>query len=111
MLMEIANICNERPVGLSKPREDGSYSILTPNHLLLGRSINVLPDDAELSEDLPMPSTYWLVIFVTTSLSQKWMRELAPHLILRQKWHQKSRNLCVGDLVMICEPLKIKAKY
>ena len=111
VLMEIANICNERPVGLSKPREDGSYSVLTPNHLLLGRSINVLPDDAELSEDLPMPSRYRLVNFVTTSFWQKWMREVAPRLILRQKWHQKSRNLCAGDLVMICEPSKIKAKY
>ena len=35
MLMEIANICNERPLGLSKPRDDGSYTLLTPNHLLM----------------------------------------------------------------------------
>ena len=34
VLMEIANICNERPLGLSKPRDDGSYTLLTPNHLL-----------------------------------------------------------------------------
>ena len=37
VLMEIANICNERPIGLSKPREDGPYSFITPNHLLMGR--------------------------------------------------------------------------
>ena len=111
ILQEIANICNERPVGLSKPRADGSYTVLTPNHLLLGRSSNVLPDDAKLAEDLPMPSRYRLINFVTTSFWQKWTREVAPRLIIRQKWHQKSRNLCVGDLVMICEPSQIKAKY
>lgn len=54
ILMEVANICNERPIGLSKPREDGTYSIISPNQLLLGRSTNVLPDDTELIEDLPM---------------------------------------------------------
>ena len=32
-------------------------------------------------------------------------------MVLRQKWHQASRNVCVGDLVLICEPTKIKAKY
>ena len=36
---------------------------------------------------------------------------VAPRLVLRQKWHQKSRNVCVCDLVMICEPSQIKAKY
>ena len=35
---------------------DSSYTVLTQNHLLLGRSGNVLPDDAELAEDLPGPS-------------------------------------------------------
>ena len=48
ILMEVSNICNERPIGLSKPREDGTYTVLTPNHLLLGRSSNVLPDDSGL---------------------------------------------------------------
>ncbi len=35
ILMEVANICNKRPIGLSKPREDGTYSIISPNQLLL----------------------------------------------------------------------------
>ena len=30
-LSEVANICNERPLGLNlKPREDGSYMLITP---------------------------------------------------------------------------------
>ena len=48
IFMEAANICNERPLGLSKPRADGTYDVLTPNNLLLGRSVNILPDDTEL---------------------------------------------------------------
>ena len=111
VLMETTNICNERPIGLSKPRSDGTYNVLTPNHLLLGRSSNVLPDDVELSDDLPGPSRYRLISNITTTFWQKWASEAAPRLVLRQKWHQKCRNLRVGDLVLICEPSKIKAKY
>ena len=111
IFMEISNICNERPIGLSKPRADGTYTVLTPNHLLLGRSSNILPDDAELSEDLHYTSRYRLVNHVTQIFWKKWCSEVAPRLVFRQKWHEKSRNLRVDDVVMICESSRLKAKY
>ena len=92
-LMEIANICNERPIGLSKPRADGSYTVITPNQLLLGRSSNILPDDADLCSDLPVAARYRLINHVTTVFWQKWCSEVAPRSIFRQKWHVKTRNL------------------
>ena len=111
VLKECANICNERPIGMSKPREDGSYHLITPNQLLLGRSLNLLPDDADLAEQLPMKSRYRMVQHVTTSFWQRWANEVTPGLVHRQKWHRKGRNLQVNDVVMICEPTKVKAKY
>ena len=36
---------------------------------------------------------------------------MTPGLIVRQKWHETSRNLRVGDLVMLCEASPLKAKY
>ena len=109
--MEIANICNERPIGLSKSREDGAYSFITPNNLLMGRSSNVLPDDTELADTLPVTKRYRLVQHVTKIFWNQWSKEVSPRLLVRQKWHTKSRNLKVGDLVMVCEPTKVKAKY
>ena len=111
VLMECANICNERPIGVAKPREDGSYALITPNQLLLGRSSNILPDDAQLAEVLPMTSRYRMVQHVTTGFWNKWANVVTPGLVHRQKWHEKGRNLQVRDVVLICEPTKIKAKY
>lgn len=111
ILMEIANICNERPIGLSKPREDGSYVLITPNQLLMGRSNSILPDDSNLVSELPVTSRYRLVHHVTTSFWKMWCSHVSPGLVVRQKWHTKSRNLQIGDLVMICEDSKVKAKY
>ena len=111
ILKEISNNCNERPIGLSKPRADGSYVTITPNQLLLGRSNAILPDDAQLASDMPVTHRYRLVNHVTTAFWKSWCSHVSPGLIVHQKWHTKSRNLCIGDLVMICEDSKIKAKY
>ena len=110
-LFGIADICNERPLGLSKPHDDGSYTIITPNQLLLGRSVNASPDDALLTDALPVKARYRLVRHVTEMFWCQWSSHVSPALIVRQKWHQKSRNLRVGDLVMICEDSKLKSKY
>ena len=31
---EVGDICNDRPISVGKPQEDGTYMVLTPNHLL-----------------------------------------------------------------------------
>ena len=36
---------------------------------------------------------------------------MSPALVVRQKWHQVSRNVRIGDVVLICESSPIKAKY
>ena len=111
ILFEVANICNERPLGLSKPREDGTYNIITPNQLLLGRSHNILPDDTGVADSLPVQARYRLVHHVTNVFWNKWSKEVSPNLVVRQKWHTKDRNLQIGDVVMICESSKVKAMY
>ena len=113
ILFDIANICNERPLGLSKPRDDGSCELITPNQLLLGRSHNVVPDPEVVAEiaQLPSKSRYRMVHHVTRVFWEQWSKQVSPGLIVRQKWHSKERNTCVGDLVMICESSKIKSKY
>ena len=58
-----------------------------------------------------MTSRYRLISHVTRDFWQRWSAEASPSLIVRQKWHRKSRNLCVGDVVMIAEPTKMKARY
>ena len=52
-----------------------------------------------------------MIQHVSKAYWDKWSKMVTPGLVHRQKWHQKGRNLKVDDLVMICEPTKIKAKY
>ena len=110
-LMEIADLCNERPLGGVLPREDGTFEVVTPNQLLLGRSGNAVPDDSTVLGNLPMTARYRAVSHVSTSFWHRWCTFVGPSLVTQQKWHQKSRNIVVGDLVMIADSNKIKNKY
>ena len=111
VFFEIGNICNERPIGSAAPRDDGSYALITPNQLLLGRSVNILPDDTRMAEELPMSARYRIVHHVTTQFWKRWSVEVSPSLVVRQKWHVKTRNVSVGDIVMVCDKGALKAKY
>jgi hypothetical protein len=110
-MFETANICNERPISLSAPRDDGTYVLITPNQLMMGRSHNIMPDDTGIADSLPVAARYRIIHHCTTMFWEQWSRHVSPGLVVRQKWHSKDRNTAVGDLVMICESSKIKAKY
>ena len=110
-LMEVSNICNERPLGGLMPREDGTFEVITPNQLLMGWSGNSLPDGSAIVDKLPMSSRFRAISHVSTSFWNRWCTLVSPSLVSRQKWHQASRNICDGDLVMIVDSGKIKGKY
>ena len=60
---------------------------------------------------MPISSRFRLVHHITQNFWKRWSAEVSPGLVVRQKWHSKSRNVRVGDLVLICEPSKLKSKY
>ena len=110
-LFEIADICNQRPIGgLSKPRDDGTYAVITPNELIKPPG-DVFPDDTPIVDNLTMAARYRVVSHVAKCFWQKWCVLVGPSLVTRQKWHKESRNMFVGDLVMIADSSKIKGKY
>ena len=98
VLFEVANIVNERPIGIH-PRnpEDGKY--LCPNDLLLGRSSNSVPSGPfrecnnlrRLSFVQSLVDAFW----------KKWTQNYFSSLIIRPKWHTCKRNLQINDIVLI----------
>ena len=112
VLFEIANLSNERPIGVAKtPREDGSFRVLTPNCLLMGRSSNAVPDDACLASHMKKSDRYQLIHQVTSHFWSLWAKEVTPESLIRQKWHETGRNLKPGDVVLLHEKTEIKGKY
>ncbi|XP_063603426.1 uncharacterized protein LOC134779294 [Penaeus indicus] len=96
----IANLMNERPIGL-KPGfslELGSY--LCPNDLLLGRSSCHCPIGLyEIDGDHKRRLRF--IQDIINSFWKKWQRDYFPSMLIRQKWHTAKRNVKVGDVVLV----------
>ena len=112
VLFEAANLSNERPIGVYKTSSsDGSFPVITPNSLLMGRSRNAVPDDAQLGSHLKKSERFELIQQATSDFWSLWVKQVTPEKILRQKWHSTGRNLKTGDVVLIHEKTAIKGSY
>ena len=110
VMFEVANLLNERPIGL-KPGYDvnlGTY--LCPNDLLLGRSRNKVPSGC-MVETNGVRKRFSLIQSIVTSFWKRWMRDYFPTLMVRHKWHTERRNLEKGDIVLVQENYLIRGNW
>ena len=102
LFYEIANLLNERPIGI-KPGNDislGTY--LCPNDLILGRN-NIRVPNETFDESCDDRKRYQFINKIVVSFWKKWIRDFFPSLIIRQKWHVQRRNVKVGDIVLVLD--------
>ena len=106
MLAEIANLLNERPIGL-KPTDKSCTDYLSPNSLLLGRSSTRISSGPfqsleNYTEDpKQIRSRFVLVQSIVAQFWKVWMKWYFPTLLIRQKWHTERRNVAIGDVCML----------
>ena len=103
-LMEAADMSNDRLISVHKRiPADGSYRILTPNCLLLGRAANK-PAQDDGNEDFRKKSErLQLVAEVTQHFWKRWAAEVTPIEVVRWRRHETGRNLQIGHLVLVHE--------
>lgn len=110
VLFEVANLLNERPIGM-KPGGDvelGSY--LCPNELLLGRASAKVPGGNLVVEESHQGRLDFIDRIVN-GFWKKWQRDYFPTLLVRQKWHVNKRNVQPGDVVLIQDKDAVKGQW
>ena len=100
---------NERPLGI-KPGLDSAIQLLTPNCLLIGRCTAKNPG-GWLPETGNLLTRFEIVQSVVKEFWQNWRELYAPSLVWDQKWHTSTRNLEVGDVVVVSENNSLKGEY
>lgn len=110
VMFEIANLINERPIGMKPGCDIDRGSYLSPNDLLLGRSRADAPQGA-WDLDSKFSQRYVYLSKVVDCFWRKWIRDYFPTLMVRSKWHTDKRNLQKGDVVLIQDTNALKGNW
>ena len=109
ILLEVANLVNQRPIGrITNDPDDGSY--ICPNDILLGRASSELPQGPFKRTNNP----HYRVEFVQTiidSVWKRWNRDVFPSLEPRKKWQVEKRNVRPDDIVVVSDPNAFRVKW
>ena len=110
ILTQIEACLNSRPL-VSLPGDDDGIEALTPGHFLIGRPIEALPDPSFSFRSLTLLRRWHLCQALVRHFWQRWSTEYLSSLQRFAKWHRKSKNLTVGDVVILREDGMVPAKW
>ncbi|XP_062713808.1 uncharacterized protein LOC134290646 [Aedes albopictus] len=100
ILVEAEFIIKSRPLTYI-PLKSADQESLTPNHFLLGNSsgLKILPSEPMLQRgDL---RSSWKLAQWICDVWRRWIKEYAPVITRRTKWFAETRDLKIGDLVLV----------
>ena len=96
------SVINSRPITVVSD-DHRDLEPLTPNHLLLLREDPVLPPGDFVKQDIYSRRRWRQVQYLADVFWRRWTREYLPLIQLRQKWLQSSKNIAVGDIVIVMD--------
>ena len=116
ILAEAANLINSRPIGL-KPNKDTDVEYLTPNSLLLGRSSDTISGGPFEAKDMFDQGSkldhdrFKLTQRIVNQFWEVWIKNYFPTLLVRKKWHQRQRNMKVGDVCLLQDSNQVRGEF
>ncbi|XP_062538177.1 uncharacterized protein LOC134206474 [Armigeres subalbatus] len=102
-LIEVEGILNARPL-THVPIDDTDAPALTPNHWLLGSSDGFKPWSLLDGNSIALRRGWHQSQAFANHFWQRWLREYLPEITRRSKWHEKTRPIQEGDIVLIADP-------
>ena len=102
LLAQVEACLNSRPLTPLSSSEDG-IEVLTPGHFLIGRPLEALPDPAVSYRSMSQLTRWHLVQCLTRHFWQRWSDEYLVTIRRAVKWHYPTRNIEIGDIVMLKE--------
>ncbi|XP_028405249.1 uncharacterized protein LOC114527754 [Dendronephthya gigantea] len=109
VLLEIANLVNQRPIGrIPTDPDDGRF--LCPNDILLGRATSTVPQGPFRQTKNPR-HRFEFCQRIVEAFWKKWSRDVLPQLTPRKKWNTESRNVRIDDYVVVADTNAVRGKW
>lgn len=97
------SLLNSRPL-TTVSGDVNDEPVLTPNHFLIGQMGGELAPDTVDTTAVSVRRRWRRIQELIRRVWSRWMREYLPSIGSRQKWFQPSKNLTVGDVVLVIDP-------
>ena len=110
VLTQVEGIMNSRPL-TSLPSNDDGIEALTPGHFLIGKAIESLPDCSPPARNLTLLRRWELCQNLVHHFWRRWSTEYFHSLRRFTKWHRPSRNIQVGDIVLVNQDSLLPTKW
>lgn len=108
-VIEAENIVNSRPL-TDIPIESEEADPLTPNHFLIG-SPSQSPTPLTEGKVVKLDRMWATKLEMGRSFWKRWIQEYLPTLTRRTKHCERTQNIAVGDVVVICDPAMAKGAW
>ena len=111
VLTQIEACLNSRPL-VPLNNDDDGIEALTPGHFLIGRPLQTLPDDSFVYMDSVSSLRRWkLCQALLSHFWKRWSREYVTQLNRFTKWNHPSRDIAVGDLVILKDDSPLPTRW
>ena len=99
---ETEALVNSRPL-TEVSSSSSDLEAITPNHFLMSRANPVLPCGVFADKEISSKKRWRQTQVIINQVWVRWLREYLPTLTARRKWNQSTRNVKVGDLVLVVD--------
>lgn len=103
VLTQIEACMNSRPLVPVECADDDGIELLTPGHFLIGRPIMALPNPAFSNHSPSLLKRWHLCQNLVQHFWKRWSTEYISTLQKRLKWQHPSRNVSIGDIVIVVD--------
>ena len=93
------------------PHEEDDIEALTPGHFLIGKPLEAIPDPSLSYCNLSLLKRWYLCQSVVRHFWKRWSDEYLSSLRRHNKWKFLSRNIQVGDVVVLQEDNLVTTKW
>ena len=110
VLAQIEACLNSRPLA-PLPCDGDTVEPLTPGHFLIGRPLEALPDPPASYRSISLLKRWHLCQNLVRHFWKRWVGEYIDIIRRFNKWHHPSRNMQVGDIVLLQEDNLVPTKW
>ena len=110
VLTQVEACLNSRPLVPLNSDDDG-IEALTPGHFLIGRLLEALPDPPSSFHAKSNLRRWSLCQTLTQHFWKRWSTDYFASFRKFTKWHASSRNVKIGDVVLLKEEGMVPTKW